>query len=68
MDLLKEIKENSSKDSRSPEEQIKYLKQLGIMMFMSFKLYREHVVSFCSTLIKLYDNLNSKEDDKLSIG
>lgn len=68
MDLLKEIKENSSKDSRSPEEQIKYLKQLGIMMFMSSRLYREHVVSFCGTLIKLYDNLNSKEDDKLSIG
>ena len=59
MDLLKEIKEYKEKDDKSVNQQVSYIKQLGLLMMTSPRLYKEHVVSFCGTLIKLYNNLNS---------
>ena len=62
MDLLKEIKEYRDKDDRSVNSQLSYIKQLGFMMMASPRLYKEHVISFCGTLIKLYENLNGDDD------
>ena len=59
MDLLKEIKNYVDEDSRPVSEQLSYIKKLGAMMMLSNRLYKDHVVSFCGTLIKLYNNLNS---------
>lgn len=67
MDLLKEIKDFRDKDDRSVQSQMSYIKQLGLLMMTSTRLYKEHVVSFCGTLIKLYENLNGEDNsvDKL---
>ena len=67
MDLLKEIKEYRDKDDKSVSQQMAYMKQLGLLMMTSPRLYREHVVSFCGTLVKLYENLNGEDNsvDKL---
>lgn len=67
MDLLKEIKDFRDKDDRSVQSQMSYMKQLGLLMMTSPRLYKEHVVSFCGTLIKLYENLNGEDNsvDKL---
>ena len=67
MDLLKEIKDFRDKDDRSVQSQMSYIKQLGLLMMTSPRLYKEHVVSFCGTLIKLYENLNGEDNsvDKL---
>ena len=62
MDLLKEIKEYRDKDYKSVNQQMTYIKQLGLLMMTSPKLYKEHVVSFCGTLVKLYENLNGEDD------
>ena len=62
MDLLKEIKEYRDKDDKSVSQQMTYMKQLGLLMMTSPRLYREHVVSFCGTLIKLYENLNGEDN------
>lgn len=61
MDLLKEIKDFRDKDDRSVQSQMSYIKQLGLLMMASPRLYKEHVVSFCGSLIKLYENLNKEE-------
>ena len=60
MDLLKEIKDYCDKDDRPVHNQIAYLKQLGLLMFMNNRLYKDHVISFCGTLVKLYKNLNNE--------
>lgn len=67
MDLLKEIKDFRDKDDRSVQSQMSYMKQLGLLMMTSPRLYKEHVVSFCGTLVKLYENLNGEDNsvDKL---
>ena len=67
MDLLKEIKDFRDKDDRSVQSQMSYIKQLGLLMITSPRLYKEHVVSFCGTLVKLYENLNGEDNsvDKL---
>lgn len=67
MDLLKEIKDFRDKDDRSVQSQMSYIKQLGLLMMTSPRLYKEHVVSFCGTLVKLYENLNGEDNsvDKL---
>ncbi len=67
MDLLKEIKDFRDKDDRNVQSQMSYIKQLGLLMMTSPRLYKEHVVSFCGTLIKLYENLNGEDNsvDKL---
>ncbi len=62
MDLLKEIKEYRDKDDRDATAQIAYIKQIGILMMASPRLYKEHVVSFCGTLIKLYENLSGEDN------
>ena len=59
MDLLKEIRDYVNKDDRPVKDQMSYIRQLGMLMMTSPRLYKEHVVSFCGTLIKLYNNLNS---------
>ena len=64
MDLLKEIKDFRDKDDRSVQSQMSYIKQLGLLMMASPRLYKEHVVSFCGSLIKLYENLNKEEPSK----
>lgn len=61
MDLLKEIKEFKNKDEREVKDQLAYIKRLGILMMTSPRLYKEHVVSFCGTLVKLYENLNGED-------
>lgn len=67
MDLLKEIKDFRDKDDRNVQSQMSYIKQLGLLMMTSPRLYKEHVVSFCGTLVKLYENLNGEDNsvDKL---
>lgn len=62
MDLLKEIKEYRDKDTKSVEEQLSFIKKLGLLMMTSPRLYKDHVVSFCGSLIKLYENLNGEEN------
>ena len=62
MDLLKEIKEYRDKDDKPVSSQIAFIKQVGLLMMASPRLYKEHVVSFCGTLIKLYENLNGEDD------
>ena len=64
MDLLKEIKDFRDKDDRSVQSQMSYIKQLGLLMMASPRLYKEHVVSFCGSLIKLYENLNKEESSE----
>ena len=59
MDLLKEVRDYVDKDDRPVNDQMSYIRQLGMLMMASPRLYKEHVVSFCGTLIKLYNNLNS---------
>ena len=56
MDLLKEIEKYVDEDSRPVSEQLSYIKKLGAMMMLSNRLYKDHVISFCGTLIKLYNN------------
>jgi len=58
MGLITEIEKYSKEDSRPVEEQLAYIKKLGAIMLFSPRLYKDHVIAFCGTLIKLYDNLN----------
>ena len=60
MDLLKEIKEYVENDDRTPSEQLSFIKRQGIMMMASPRLYKDHVVTFCGSLIKLYENLSGE--------
>ena len=62
MDLLKEIKDYRDKDDKNIQDQLSYIKKLGLLMMASPKLYKDHVVSFCGTLIKLYENLNGEDN------
>ena len=61
MSLLADIDKYSKEDSRPVTEQLAYIKKLGAMMLFSPRLYKDHVIAFCGTLIKLYDNLNREK-------
>lgn len=63
MKLLKEIEDYIKKDSRTPQEQLSYVKQLGTIMLFQPRLYREHVIAFCGTLLGMYENLNKDADE-----
>ena len=67
MDLLKEVKNYMEKDARTPEQQMAFLKQLLLIMITQNRLYKEHVVSFCGTLLKMYNTMssNGKENEEI---
>lgn len=64
MEILDQIKEVVSKETRTPEELYSYIKQLGMIMFFSKKLTDSQVIYFCSSLISLYNQMKEKENGK----
>jgi len=66
MEILEEIQHRIDSESRSSSELVSTLRQLGTYMFVTGTITKEQVVTFCSSLIKLYNNTKEKYDAKVS--
>ena len=66
MEILDEIQHRIESESRSSGELVSTLRQLGTYMFITGTITKEQVVTFCSSLIKLYNNTKEKYDAKVS--
>lgn len=66
MEILEEIQHRIESESRSSSELVSTLRQLGTYMFITGTITKEQVVTFCSSLINLYNNTKEKYDAKVS--
>lgn len=66
MEILDEIQHRIESESRLSGELVSTLRQLGTYMFITGTITKEQVVTFCSSLIKLYNNTKEKYDAKIS--
>ena len=55
--ILSKIKEKLVQDTRPPQAIYQHIKALGTTMILTNTLSEEQVISFCSSLIKLYERL-----------
>ena len=62
MKILTEIQNRINKETRSPSDLYTELRQLGAQMVITNVIGRAQVVTFCSSLIKLYELLSPKEE------
>ena len=63
MKILTEIQNRINKETRPSSDLSIELKQLGFQMMVTNSVGKAQVVMFCSDLIKLYENLTSKESE-----
>ena len=61
--LLKELKRRIEREDRPSEQLYASLKQSGAYMFMTNTMHKDLVLSFCSAMLKLYDNLSGKQKE-----
>ena len=58
--LLNEIRFRLENETRSSPELVSSLKQMGLLMFVTGTITKEQVVTFCTALLKLYQNTREK--------
>ena len=62
MNIMKEIEKAVNNEERDAANIVANLKKLGIYMFATNSISKDMVVSFCSGLIKVYNELESKKE------
>lgn len=63
MSLMEEIQNRVDKEQRTTKELYAIAKDNIMRMFFSGSMSKEQVVSVCSSLIKLYYNLNREQNN-----
>ena len=59
---MKEIEKAVNNEEKDAAHIVANLKKLGIYMFTTNTISKDMVVSFCSGLIKVYNELESKKE------
>jgi DNA phosphorothioation-dependent restriction protein DptG len=62
-DLLKELAEKYKAENRSSKELYASIKTTGMQMFVTNTMSKEQVLTFCSSLLKLFENLTVKQTE-----
>ena len=62
MNIMKEIEKAVNNEEKDAAHIVANLKKLGIYMFTTNTISKDMVVSFCSGLIKVYNELESKKE------
>ena len=62
MDILDEIKNRIEHEKRTPAELYATMRQIVMQMLFTQSMNREQVVSFCSSMIRLYESRDTDED------
>ena len=60
-DLIQELTEKYKAENRSSEELYASIKTTGMQMFVTNTMSKEQVLNFCSSLLKLFENLSAKQ-------
>ena len=61
MELLDEIRNRIEHEKRTPAELYATMRQIVMQMLVTRSMNREQVVSFCSSMIRLYE---SRDEDR----
>lgn len=64
--LINEIKNRVNSEERAPGVLYDEVKKIGMYMYVTNTLTKDQVITICSNLIKLYETLNNKDNDKHS--
>ncbi len=64
MPILEEIQRRIEQERRSPEDLYATMRGIVMQMLFTQSMNREQVVSFCSSMIRLYESRGTTDEDR----
>ena len=55
--IMEQIREKVDNNTQTPQELVKVAKTLGLTIFMTNNMTEEQLITFCSSMIKLYERM-----------